>query len=271
MSNFFPPLGLWIDDPKARVLEPAYWDDLYSLGVTTAAIMIDRSTAAWDPFWSAAELEVVGQFAIERDMELVLTVWTTPVQAELDRMFADLPELLCCGAAALEFDKEHLWQTSKVRRPFRSLLEAERYFLERLIPMAERTDTRIELTAHTGRPQTRLVPKFHRYNLQVYSVARRNKFPVPWLDPRRGPGKLQRFYLARARKIQGLKKLGAGLPLFGQKWPGHSRTEAMEHALDGALKYGPLSEVRYWSSKCLRPWRSGSDEIREFLRTQWGR
>jgi len=263
-----PPLGLWIDCPPQRVLRPEYWDRLAELGVTTAALMIDRMTAAWDPFWSATELEAAAQLAIERDLELVLTTWPSPRLADIDAMCDEMAALLLCGAVAWEIDTEGLWRGKHVRG-FHSLQEAGQYLIDRMRRIAVPADVRLELTTHPGHKEAgahaMLTPHVDRFMVQAYSVRLRLGKHVSW-SHRHGPGSMQRTALKKAATIPEVPKVGVGLAAWSQAgWPGRTVDEAMGTALEAALEHDPC-EVRMWSSK----WVMKDATVAGFLAKHWG-
>jgi len=268
MKNNLPPLGLWIDCPPRRVQKPEYFDQLQRLGVTTAAIMVERNAPRWDPFWSMAELEAVGQLAIERDMEIVLTTWPVPRKGELDRMCSDMIGMLMCGAVAWEVDCEGLWKKGHVR-DFRSLAEAGDYLSSLMRRITSRVDVRTELTTHPGHaesgPKAKLAPTLDRFLCQAYSVRHRPGGKEIGWGNKYGPGRMQEAALTRAELIPDEPMVGAGLAAWDQQWPGHTVAEAMFAALESALRFDPC-EIRYWSSK----WVMRDATVATFLAEHWG-
>jgi len=238
------------------------------IGVTVAAVMVETSRLKWDPYFDADEVEAMGQLAIERDMELVLTTWPAPQVKVIDAMLDDMRGFLMSGAVAWEVDVEGQWKAKHVRG-FDSLAAAEHYLYLQMRKMALPSDVRLELTTHTGHrecgPRARLTPRVDRFLPQLYSCRHRpgGKL-VAWNDGRLGPGRLQRHYGARLPEHG---KLCVGLPAWDQQWPGHEVEEAMQLALDAAIELDPV-EIRYWSSKHL--WRRRNAQIAGFIAQRWG-
>jgi hypothetical protein len=253
------------------VLTPEYWAQLKALGVTVVAIMVERNEPRWDPYWRRSQLEAAAFFAIQNDMELVLTTWPAPQKDAIDQMCSAMIKLLSVGVVAWEIDVEGLWKRSKVR-DFASLEEAELYLLSLMGRIAPLRDVRIELTTHTGHrecgPHARMTPQVDRFLPQAYSVRHRGQAEIDW-DDKLGPGNCQRWALTRARRIPDVDKdcpkLCVGLAAYDQQWPGRPVSEAMAAALDAALTFSP-HEVRYWSSK----WVMKRPEVASFLAKRWG-
>src|SRR5262249_19219752 len=112
-------LGVWVDDRPRVVIDEAYLDDLVSLGLSTLAIMVHRSTAgsetAWQPRWSVEQLSQLRALAQPRNLSLVITTWPLPNRDLLATFARELPPLLAAaGAIGLEVDTEGNWLESRL-------------------------------------------------------------------------------------------------------------------------------------------------------------
>lgn len=254
-----PTLGLWIDDAPSVVLGKTYLPRFIELGFRTAAVMVESMSSGFDPKYSRAHLEALGERCRELDIELVLTVWPEPRAVYLAEMVERLPPLLkASGAAALEFDTESNWIPKRLQG-FRSMEEASEGLLQ-VVRKFWDLDIRSELTtfpmhAENGRSAV-LADDVDRILPQAYSVRNRRDnagkpIQIAWGDTF-GPGGMQRFTLDRAlqvpRKPNGKPRLSVGLAAYDQRWPGRSGELAMRTAYEAALEYDPV-EVRWWSSK----------------------
>lgn len=251
--------GLWIDDPPRVVLTEAYWARLRELGFTVAALMLESVTPGFDPRYSVADLQRLGELARAHDVELVLTVWPEPRAEYLLQLRQRLPALVrAAGAAALEFDAESNWIGGKVVG-FRKLSDAADALVVVVVELRKELDVRSELTTFTmhgenGRHAT-LADDVDRVLGQGYSVRHRKDaegrpFDVPW-DHAYGPGRMQRLTFDRSLQIprkNGKPAISCGLAAYDQEWPEHTGEEAMRVAYREALRYQP-KEVRWWSSK----------------------
>jgi hypothetical protein len=271
-----PRIGVWVDDTPDVALCEVYFDKLESLGFSTLAIMVHRTTAGrdedWQPRWTAAQLEQLRALAEPRKISLVLTTWPLP-NRELLAVFArELPPLLAAaGAVALEVDTEGNWLPPRLDG-YADMDEAARALVDTLRAVAGPSGAQLQLTTYPfhpeNGPQAKVAPHMDRVFPQAYSVAKRRKKPVGW-DEREGPGHLQKFSAARAREIasvaQGRTKLGMGLAAYNQQFVGHTPVEALTLAYDSAISLG-AAEVRYWSSK----WIFGQmrDPVDQFLRAR---
>jgi hypothetical protein len=254
-------IGVWVDDSAKVVLSERYFDNLESLGLSTLAIMVHRSTAgsetSWRPRWTVEQLERARLLAEPRKMALVLTTWPLPNRELLSSFARELPPLMAAaGAVGLEVDTEGNWLESRLDG-YADMDEAARALLDMLREVATPSRARLELTTYPFHPengaQAKIAPHMNLLFPQAYSVANRQNKQVDW-DDREGPGRLQTFSAARARSISqvatGETKLGMGLPAYDQDFIGHSANEALTLAFNSARKEGVV-EVRYWSSKWI--------------------
>lgn len=256
MSTEHVPLGIWVDTtPDTALVELA---DLPGLGITTAAIMVESSRPAWDPSWTLDQVARACDRARSLDLEVVLTCWPSPRRTYLDAMAAWLERACALGVVAVEVDLEGQWKRDDLDGSL-SFADAAALLLLRLRGLAGAHDLRLEVTTHTGHqessPSALVVPHVDRVVAQAYSIRERPGGQlVSWDDQRLGPGHHQRWAAADARTAPGVGAgvdLCIGLPLWGQRWPGHEPAEALDLAYQAALEEHPR-EVRYWSLKHLR-------------------
>ena len=235
---------------------PVYFDELGDLGISTIAIMVDSSKAVWDPRWTADEVDSVCKLAIERDIEVVLTCWPVPNMAIINAMLDGIAPMIDYGVAGVEFDLEGLWKQPRVVG-FDDLEAAGIHLVDATRELTAPLDVRLEVTSHNGHRETgksaHVSPYADRLNTQVYSVRHRNGMTVGWEHPN-GPGAIQRRGIVRAHGVRGLDaggpRLGVGLAIWDQRWPGHRPEAALRIAYDASIEYSP-GEIRLWSSKWL--------------------
>lgn len=250
-----PLRGIWVDDPPSLVLSTPYLDDLSSLGIHTAAVMVSRSGREWRPSWSAGQLRMLCRDLIARDIEVVLTGWPSPRRGSVTS-FVDLcADTIPAGVSAIETDLEAQWGRDDVLG-FASLEAAAEHLSARLAYLRETHDVRIEVTTFPGHAEhheeREVILIEDRFVSQQYSVRNRPGAdePTEW-GHRYGPGRMQRW--ARGRVPDG-PKLSIGLAAWSQRWPGHRPEEAMRVAYEAALEAEPV-EVRWWSSKHIIGWK----------------
>ena len=250
-------LGLWVDDPPRTVAQPSYWNELRDLGVRVAAIMVDSVLAGWDLAYHQDQLRRCIGYAIERDIEVVITTWPEPKAPALRAMANGVRELLRLGAVGWEVDLEGQWQPRFVQG-YPSLAAAAADLASEMDLVRYDLDCRAEVTTHTGHHEhgvgARVSTKVDRFLSQSYSTRHDwQGREVAW-DSAMGPGRRQTAAIAQARTIPGVAagrpRLSVGLAAWDQQWPGHSLQEAFTVALKAALACDP-PDVRYWSSKWL--------------------
>lgn len=248
-------LGVWVDDPKNRVLTQLYFDIVHRLKIGTLAVMIDPMSRAWDSMWTEKDIVKLLEFADKDCIEIVLTVWPYPDKEQLQKMFKSLIKFLSIGGiSGLEFDIEFNWNKRYVSG-YRNLREASNYLVGWQKEICRTYDVRSELTTFTNHvengPNAILAPQVDRLNVQAYSVQYRNKRYITW-NHRYGPGHMQILTLDKTYQVPGVvlgkPQVCCGLAAWQQHWHGHTTDEAMMKALDTALTYRPV-EIRYFSSK----------------------
>lgn len=242
-------IGLWIDDPLRKVLQPSYWDSVVEHNVQVAALMIEDVGKGFDLSYKVDSLVLIRNMAFARDIELVLTTWPEPRRRYMEEFRQEIPKLLeASGASALEFDTEGNWKKNRVRG-FKNLTSAGEHLVKMVKGISRESAVRLELTTYPYHVENsraaELAPHVHRLLPQAYSVRNRSTGKVPW-DTRFAPGGMQCLTLDRARQVG--PKLSCGLAAYDQTWPKHSGEEAMRTAWEAAMKYNPL-EIRFWSSK----------------------
>jgi hypothetical protein len=285
MSTDHPPLGIWIDDAPKLVREAPYWDALQRCGVSTAAMMVDTFARGFDMVYSMRDLERAALHSRDRDIELAVTVVPEPRRSWIDDMRLRLDPVLGIGVSALDNDVEGLWDEDAVEG-FRDLDEAAVYLMATERELSEKHDVRIEIDTlpghREGSRRAMLVPLADRACYQLYTKRHDHlKREVAWGGPQ-GPGRFQRAQLARIRSVvpgvkDGRVKLGVGQALFDQVWPGYQIEEALNIALDAAVEpaigFGPIEELRGWSGKWLVGFRSaaiGQMQVRSWVERTWG-
>lgn len=246
-----PRLGLWLDDPVSDIKKAPFWNELTRHGISTAAIMLEGLGNGFDPKFSIADLQKIGQLARERDIEIVLTCWPQPHKAYLEDFKKEIgPYLEAAGAAGLECDLESNWRTKQVVG-FPDLDKAGDVLVDCLRDIQYKYDVRIEVTTFPGHAEntTKADVANHADRLlpQAYSVRNRTEGAIEW-DGRLGPGNMQKLTLDGALSVPGEQKLSCGLAAYDQVWPGKKGEEAMQVAYEAACKYSP-EEIRLWSSK----------------------
>lgn len=262
------PIGLWIDCPPPAVCQPIYWEALARLGIDCAAVMVESSRAGWTPTWTTEQLAAAIRLAMERDIEVVVTVWPEPREDDLSACLTALDGWAQLGVVGVEVDLEGQWMASRLRG-YPTMAAAADALVSGLRAIRERHDVRVEVTTHTGHgecgPHALVSPHVDRVIPQLYSTRRDwRQRAVEWTGPM-GPGRRQREWLGRQeRPGLAIPRLGqpagpllsVGLAAWSQVWPGHTVAEAMGAAYDAALHVDP-AEVRWWSSK----WVVGSRRL----------
>lgn len=257
-----PSLGVWVDDPVKDTLTEAYWDKLVAHKLTTAAIMLEGLGHGFDPNYRPETLEKIRKLALDRDIEIVLTVWPEPSEDYLKEFEAKIgPMLVAAGAAGLEFDAEGNWLPIKVKG-FANLDKAGDELVAVFQRVSAAHDVRTELTTypfHTENAKTAdVAPHADRLLPQAYSVDERSsggkEIDVAWGD-NYGPGKMQRLTLDRAKLVRGVGTtagplISCGLAAYEQRFAGHTPEEAMRIAYEAACAYNPV-EIRFWSAKWI--------------------
>ncbi len=250
-----PMHGIWIDDPIRVVRTPAFWDLVKQHRLTTAALMVETFGSGFDPKYKIADLETIKGLALERDIEIVLTVCPEPNRryiGELEHHIAEM--LVASGASGLEFDLEGNWLPVKLDG-FASLDAAGDELVAAFHSISMQFDVRTEVTTypfHNENSKTAdVAPHASRVLPQAYSVRHRDGL-VDW-SGRYGPGGMQRLTIDRALLIQGVGSssgpaVSCGLAAYDQVWPGKTGEEAMHAAYKAAVVFNPL-EIRFWSSK----------------------
>lgn len=251
-----PIRGLWIDDPISAVTAAPFWDEVKAHRIETAAIMLESFSGGFDPKYKVKDLEKVKTLALERDIEIVLTVCPEPSRNYLEELEAHIGELLLAsGAAGLEFDVEGNWLPIKVQG-FGDLEDAGNELACAFHSISLQYDVRTEITTypyHTENSKTaELAPHASRILPQAYSVRHRDGKEISWVD-RLGPGNMQRLTMDRALMVPGVGGPGGplvscGLAAYDQVFPGRPGDESMHTAYKAALMFSPF-EVRWWSSK----------------------
>lgn len=272
-------MQLWIDQPKSMVINDGYFRTLRDMSVKSASIMIDPATKAWDPQWSPKDIERLLSIADRFGVEIVLTTWPFPDKALLDKMAHDMM-ILVNGIGIIggwEVDVEFNWKTKYINGFSAAVINGVRRSAidlagDYLVKIMQEVTTnnyqvapgtvRMELTSfaehvENGRAAD-VAPHMDLLKVQAYSIRKRNlpdgtPWLVPW-DHTYGPGHMQKFTFDKTMMIPkipgraGLPKIGYGMPLWFQQWPGHTPFEAMNKALNVALKYDIVCMCG-WSSK----------------------
>lgn len=266
---------MWCADAPRTVLKEGFLSEAVDLGITTLAVMIDTNLVQWDPRWKVRELEqLCDKAVVQRDLEVVLTVWPVPMVVELAAMRVDLERMVQFGCVAVEIDVEGLWKERWVRG-FDDLGHASKHLLDMLLSICQPHEVRTELTTHPFHDEgvwttaeveaflaaeaamrhRSLAPNVDRILWQAYSTNRTpGGKPVKWNDSKLGPGAMQEFTLGRALNVPGVAKgrpkLGVGLAAYRQAWLDHAPIESMWKAYAAALRYEPV-EVRWWDSRFI--------------------
>lgn len=247
-------VGVWVDDDLTQI-DTAYARKLLGLGITEAALMVNRmnATRGSEP-WKlrAPETTIIRAARALRaeGVDVVLTCWPRPDQAQIAALEADMgPLMRDARAVALEVDAEANWHP-RFLRGFASMAEASSHLVARLREAAQ--GARVEMTTFAQHGENgrgaHIAPLVDACFPQAYSVNERGGSRVPWDHPF-GPGSMQTLTHEGAVKA-GAKLIGLGLAAYEQSWPGHTPDEAMRIALDRAASLG-VTHVRYWSSKWI--------------------
>jgi len=203
-------VGVWIDDPVKAARTEAFADRLVSMGVGSAALMINKSNTRksdvpWSLRWDREALKKVARLYRGRGIDVVCTTWPRPSRSQIDAMCEDMAWVLgVTESVAFEVDTEGNW-TRKFLEGFASMKEASEYLAVRMRQTA--TDDRsLELTTYTYHPENSskatLAPLMDRLLPQAYSVRHRGNETVSWGDAL-GPGNHQKLAIGRARQAAG--------------------------------------------------------------------
>jgi len=249
--------GLWIDRRAGRrgidgIADLDYLRELKGLGFSSLAVMLDGPLRGFDSAWTDGAFATFCERAISLDLEVIATTWPDPDERMIMGLGQRLRRWAGYGIIGVEVDLEGQWRVAPPRYE-----QVSAALVEELLAVREAHDVRVETTTHTGHREATeralVTPRADRFLCQAYSVAVHSGKTLPWDDPIYGPGRAQERAARLARRVPGVPgrvKLGLGLPLWAQSWPGRSTAEAMQTALDAAEKVEPC-EVRYWSSKWL--------------------
>lgn len=271
-------LGVWGDDPPAKMAKREYAEKLAELGVNHVALMMNKAIMSkhadpWDLRWKDRgedgwhdDLIVeIAELYDEYDIRLVLTTWPIPSKAQIDEMAEAMVKLLTAtGAMTWEVDVEGNWRT-RYLDGFESMGEAGKYLTDNMRWTAEETEaTTFGHHAELGRHPT-VTPHVDTMCVQAYSVCERGGKPYPF-NGYLGPGKHQDWIYKRAVKA-GANKITMGLAAYEQGFPGRSPQEAMQIAFDKSIELGVRS-FRYWSTKWILGVQShNTPYAAEFLRS----
>lgn len=263
-----PRYGIWVDDAPRLVATAGFWDRVQEVGYRTAAIMVDSSERGWDPRYTADQLATIRELAmVDRDIELVLTVWPTPDREDLDRMFHELGGLVrLTGAAGVEVDLEGNWLPRVARGQGWTYEAACAELVDGLQNLREVHGVRIEVTTHPAHREASaralVTPHADRALWQVYATRHLpGGRPVTWLG-RHGP-------FGREQDCRRLSSLATewgidwsfGSAAWDQQWPEHEIEDALDISRSVQLASFP-GEIRDWSSKWVVGALSGSSGAR---------
>lgn len=239
-------LGMWLDCSPNRVTKPGYLEEIAGLGVGTVAIMGQEPSGTWT--WTPHQVAVACQMARGLELEVVLTTWPQS-HVRWDLWAAEVDSRLEGGCVGLEVDLEGQWRGDLAARASLQLVDT-------LAELSQAHDVRVEVTTFPSHPEAgvaaRVSPHADRLNLQIYSVRHRPGGQLVDAASRLGPGRYQREALDALARVPwvaagGGPRVGVGLAVYGQDWPGIDPCEAVRAA--SAAVDGRAVERRLWSSK----------------------
>jgi hypothetical protein len=253
-------VGAWIDDAAGLVLTSDYVDALNAIGITEAALMVNKANTAeddppWKLRWKREQIVTAAEMFREAGIEVVLTVWPRPEPGQIDQMCATLEKLVAAvEVTAIDMDAEGNW-TERFVHGFQSIDQASLYLHDKLRKLAPAA--RLELTTYPFHPELKAAPSLSRLvdviTPQAYSRYNKGEEKYGWNETL-GPWGMQQLALTRAGSVASENPhrplLVCGLAAWDQTFPDFPPEEVMQRALDAAVSLG-VDHVRYWSSKWI--------------------
>lgn len=265
-----PSRGAWLDMAPGEVLGPRrlprYIARLRELGISSASLMLTSSKRTERPVfkWSLDEYdELASGFAAE-NFPLGLTVWPRPWSEFSLDLAEQVEEYVSLHRPhRIEFDAEGNWTRGDVRG-FDDLEDAADSVVSLFREMYDGELVCTTIPEHfENSAQAQLSRRCDVLIPQAYSLYRPGKEKYQWGE-RYSPGVMQRWSLARAKDVPGVK-VECGLAAWAQKFPGKSIARAMTEAASEVKAQG-CEHSHYWSLKhVMRQWRSANAR-RDWLR-----
>jgi hypothetical protein len=262
-------LELWEDQVPKKVLSDKYFDRLQQAHISKLAIMVDQSD--YDPtlFWTLSQLSAALELANERGIKIGLTTWAYPDKKQIDQLTKNVRQTFQNARFdSWENDLEMQWGGKFTHCTFKPLIEngkvkrtgldlAGDYLVQKMYEVCTPFVADTEITTfgqhiECGR-NADVTPWVNRVLIQAYSTRKRPEGTTIDWGHSYGPGNMQKFCFDRALLTPNVGKkvkLGAGLAIYGQEWPGHTPEEAMAAAFNTSLQY-PIDCIRLWSAKWL--------------------
>lgn len=269
-----PTRGLWLDMSPGEVLgrrRAAFVRRLNALKINAVQLMLTSSKRTPSPIfkWSPDQWEELHGALSGSGIKAGLTVWPRPWEAYTVDLVAGLVRYFdTARPGRLEFDAEGNWKPGDVRG-----FESIEHAADALVSLARDLGP-VELACTTipehfeCSNRTQLSRRCSVLVPQAYSVYKPGKKKWKWGE-KYGPGIMQRWALARASSVPGVK-LACGLPLWAQKFPGRTTCQAMSAAWLAACDHPGVEEFWFWSAKhVLRHWKN-ANAARNFLISQQG-
>lgn len=274
-----PPRGIWFD------MAPSEYRDnpdkvvarMRELKLTRCQLMLTSSKRN-DPKsgeritgpvfkHSVTDAAALASACDSAGIQFGLTVWPRPWENHTVDLVGGLGDYItACSPNRLEFDLEGNWTTKDVKG-FPSLEQAGRDLVE----FCREAFPGLELAVTTIPEHFELSGNSKVSHLvdvvipQAYSIHKPGKAKYGWGE-QYGPGIMQRWSLARARRVPGVK-IECGLPVWAQKFPKKSVAASMSAAFNEAARDNDVGGFMLWSAKhVLRHWRN-VNAARNFLRT----
>lgn len=200
-------IGAWIDDPAWSASKDEFAARLAEMGITRAALMINRSNTRsndvpWEMRWEKDELVKIAKVYAKHGIQVIATTWPRPSMAQIDAMCEDMKWVLeAIESNVFEVDTEGNWHKRHLD-VFTGMRHASQYLADRMRDLVG-SQGELELTTFTYHGENSgkalLAPLMDRLLPQAYSVRHRDNETVPWDSPL-GPGRHQSLATKRARQ-----------------------------------------------------------------------
>lgn len=254
------PRGIWYDR-KPRTSDAPLLKDL---GFSMVNIMLNSSEDDGikpKRKWRKKEVMPFVQACKDEGISVGVTVWNRPNRTYLDNLFSLLEQYPLEMLDRIEADAEGNW-----RKRHGNLEICAPYYIDGLrakYPASKLGSTSYIYHGEYSGAGGYITNHSDYFCIQAYSTNKKNKegvrgIKVPW-NHKYGPGAKQRLAIDRIKGMDPKIPQHIGLPVWAQKWKGHTILEAMDKAEDEAVDYG-FKGIWRWSAKHLLRKGSGTQK-----------